>query len=311
LSALLTFLITVDVDQDGMALQNERNVLSWEAVNQIPAIAALFHDRRLPVTWFVRADNQLSDLYGSAAYLHRRFEPLWDELRLAGDELAWHPHLYQRDAAGSYGLDFDDARCAAKLRAIAAELRDAGLWFDVVRIGEGRHGDALMRTLCDLGARIDCSAIPGRQRRDSERFFDWLPTPQHPYRPSAADYRTAGEDPLPIVELPIAVVDIQADYDSRPLRRYLNLAYRPALLRDAFERWLDSADGVPRYLQTLLHPEETCGGANGLYERTLEAVARNIDTIMETAGRRGISTRAETIPRLVPELEEMQARAPV
>lgn len=283
---MITFLFTVDVDQDGLTLDNERRALSWSAVDEVPALARLFHSRGAKVTWFLRADNQLSEVYGSAAWLHREFAPLWSELRDAGDAFAWHPHLYENNEP-----DYDDARCAAKLRRIHDEL---GMPFRAVRIGEGRHGNALMAALSELGLRVDCSAFPGRARNDAARRFDWSATPAQPYHPSASDYRVPGADPLPIIELPLTMIDIEAEYDPRPLPRYLNLAYQHEPLKRVLRAPL------PAYVQSVIHPEEVRGGRpHGLYDFTLDNVARNLDYLLALAP----DHRCATIDEVVPELE--------
>src|SRR5437763_14688938 len=137
----------------------------------------------------------------------------------------------------------------------------------------------LMATLADLGLQIDCSAFPGRRRNDAERRFDWATTPPHPYHPSAGDYRVPGDDPLRIVELPLAMVEIMASYDPRPMLRYLNLAYDHDRLRQA----MPSLNLDATYFQTVIHPEEISGRrpSNGLYAFTLENVERNLDFLLE------------------------------
>jgi hypothetical protein len=277
-----TIVFTVDVDQDGMTVENERNALSWESVEQVIPIGGVFAARALPVTWFVRADNQMAEIYGSVAYLLDEYRELWSSLRARGDEIAWHPHLYERNAAGVFESDLDDERCASKLRDTHAELAAQGLEFASVRIGEAFHGNSMMRTLSNLGLQVDSTAIPGRRRHDHARFFDWEPTPTQPYRPSASDYRVGGDDALPIVELPMTMVTIKADYDPKPLPRYLSLAYRPSILREALDRHLATAcdDAV---IVTILHPEEvrpSRATAHPLYANSLDAVEENLETLL-------------------------------
>ncbi|HSU88571.1 MAG TPA: hypothetical protein VLL56_07030, partial [Terriglobia bacterium] len=83
----LSLVVTVDVDNDGVSLADERNRLSWRGLELIPTIADIVHGRGLPVTWFVRADSQLRNVYGHPSYLLDGYRPLWCKLKDQGDEI--------------------------------------------------------------------------------------------------------------------------------------------------------------------------------------------------------------------------------
>lgn len=262
--------VTVDVDQDGIALGSERTSLSWNAVSMVPRLAELFERHGVRATWFVRADNQLSEVYGSAAYLLEHFSTHWRALRGAGHLIAWHPHVYRRER--EWVPETDPQRCAEQLERIHAELR--GHVLPAVRMGEAFHSNATMHTLDRLGVRIDSTAIPGRKRNDGERCFDWEPTTNAPYHPSRGDYRVPGTDALSILEVPMTSIPIRAPYDEAPLRRYMNLAYRAELLADA------ELDGLPTIV-TIVHPEEAMvRPENPLYGDGLEEVERNLRALL-------------------------------
>jgi peptidoglycan/xylan/chitin deacetylase (PgdA/CDA1 family) len=272
---LTKIVFTVDVDNDGMTAENERNRLAWTSVDEVPRIAELFARRGVPATWFVRADNQLAEVYGDAAWLLAERAALWGDLRGAGHDLGWHPHIVRREN-GAFVPETDDVRCAEALRGVHASLAAGGFTFTASRIGEAFHGNESMRTLAELGLAVDSTAIPGRRRADAARRFDWSGTPNGPYRPSAADYRVPGEPALDIVEVPMTAAPVQAPYDERPLPRYLNLAYRAEIFRDAVTRL-----GEVAVIVTILHPEEARVGAeHPLYAHDLRAVAENVDFLL-------------------------------
>lgn len=285
---MITFAFTVDVDNDGMVLGSERNALTWDAVAEVPRIAEVFARRSIAATWFVRADNQLADVYGDAAWLLRGRESLWSNLRAAGHSIGWHPHIVRRAGDGTFAPETDDARCAIALRTLHHSLARAGWRFTSVRVGEAFHGNQSMRALDDVGLRVDSTALPGRRRIDGVRCFDWEPTPNRPYRPSGSDYRVAGVAPLSIVEVPMTTVPVEAPYDPRPLLRYLNLAYRQKVLRAAFALHLDALGAGDHVVVTILHPEEVRPrGEHPLYAFDLETVERNVDHLLDAAGARG------------------------
>jgi hypothetical protein len=284
----ISFVFTVDIDNDGMTAADERNTLIWDSVAEVPRIAGVFGRHGITATWFVRADNQLSDVYGDAAWLLREHNAIWSNLRQAGHFIGWHPHVVRRDEQGTFVAETDDRRCADALREIHASLTASGYHFTASRIGEAFHGNQSMRTLSELGITVDSTAIPGRRRDDSSRRFDWSVTPNQPYRPSAADYRVTGSPALPIVEVPMTSAPVEGPNDPRPLTRYLNLAYRSDILRAAFKRHLESLGEGDHVVVTILHPEETRGPVgHPLYAHDLQTVASNVEYLVAAAGEYG------------------------
>ena len=47
------------------------------------------------ITWFLRSDDQINQLYGDPAWMVRNFMSLWKKLESEGDEIGWHPHLWR------------------------------------------------------------------------------------------------------------------------------------------------------------------------------------------------------------------------
>ena len=280
----MTFCSTSDVDQDGVAAGSERDDLRWTSVDLIPRLAEVMDARGVRTTWFVRADNQLEDVYGTPAYLLEKFDALWQTLTSGGHAIAWHPHVYRREE-DRYVVETDGSRCADHLRRVHARLPRS---FHAVRMGEAFHSNESMAALDSLGLRIDSTAIPGRSRRDAARIFDWEVTTNAPYHPSRGDYRAPGEESLSILEVPMTSIPILAPYDSSPLRRYINLAYRQDLLLPRFESYLDSLDRESDHvLVTIVHPEEILPTGNPLYGEGLREVERNLDALLATMRERG------------------------
>jgi hypothetical protein len=280
----MTFCSTSDVDQDGVATGSERDELRWTSVDLIPRLAEVMDARGVRTTWFVRADNQLEDVYGTPAYLLERFDALWQTLTSARHAIAWHPHVYRREGE-RYVVETDGGRCADQLRRIHPRLPRP---FHAVRMGEAFHSNESMAALDSLGLRVDSTAIPGRSRRDAARVFDWEVTTNAPYRPSRNDYRAPGADSLSILEVPMTSIPILAPYDSSPLRRYINLAFRQDLLLPRFESYLDSLDRTSDHvLVTIVHPEEIRPTGNPLYGDGLGEVERNLDALLARMRERG------------------------
>jgi len=287
----VNLLCTIDVDNDG-AQNDERTELSWTSIDRIPHLKDLFNSFNLHLTWFIRADNQLQDIYGTAAYILREYEPLLSELERSGDEVAWHPHLNEWcEKSSRYVADRDEYRCAQKLMKTRAELEAKGFKHSSVRIGEAFHGNAMMKTLDELGLKVDSTAIPGRTRSDESRTFDWGPTPNTPYHPSARDYRVPDtSNSLNILEVPMTTMPVKASYDPDFLIRYINPAFHHANFKAGLDRsfkTLFPATQSETFLTLILHPDEISseGRTHPLYSFSLEGVRKNIPTFSRLSRR--------------------------
>jgi hypothetical protein len=270
----------------------------------IPRISESIHRHGVPVTWFVRADQQIRDVYGHAAYLLERHAPLWKQLKSQGDEIGWHPHVYSRSGGnGLYRAEYDEKWLASELRETYAQLTTRGYEFCSVRVGEAIGGNAIIEGLAEAGLQVDSSAIPGRRRSDGSRTFDWFPTPNFPYWPSKSDYRVPGKVALPILEVPMTTVTVRAPYDTVPRVRYVNLAYRPHIFVGAVERWLDSlgGSGSQAVLTLIMHPDELLPARQDhpLFEHTPTTLEKNFNAVLAGARRRAIDWTGATTSSLV------------
>ena len=289
----VNLLFTIDVDNDG-SQRDARAPLAWESIGAIPAIKELFEAHRASLTWFVRADNQLSEVYGSASFLLQEHATLWSDLEHSGDELAWHPHLYEQTGSEkTWVAALDPDGCVNKIQTIHAELERDGFRFASVRIGEAFHCNATMRAVDALGLSVDSTAIPGVTRCDKSRVFDWGTTPNRPYHPSQDDYRIPGAVGRTILEVPMTSVPIRAAYDGRPVARYVNPTFHHEIFRALVTRYLAEEASENRFLVTVLHPDEVVPqtSSHALYSYSLETVRQNVVFLLESLDTRGLEHR--------------------
>jgi hypothetical protein len=311
----VNLLFTIDVDNDGVE-DDERTTLTWKSIEIIPRIKELFESLNLCLTWFIRADNQLKEVYGSSAYLLQKHHQLWARLQATGDELGWHPHLYGYCASSKkYVADTDQESCARKLEETRSELLGHGFAHSSVRLGEGFHGNTTMRTLAELGLKVDSTAIPGRVRNDESRSFDWGPTPNKPYYPSAGDYRVpATDDSLKILEVPMTTMPIKASYDRDFLIRYINPAYHHENFKAGLDRSFDSLfppGESESFVTLILHSDEVSaqGRAHPLYSFSLETVRKNIAYLLEKLEAKGLKHRSLRLQDVPGRWSEPQLRS--
>jgi hypothetical protein len=264
--------ITIDVENDGVSVNDERNRLTWSAIELAPMVRAQLARFGMRATWFVRADWQIRALYGRCDFVLQN--PLWREFADSGHEIAWHPHLYSR-LDGQWIPEYDGVRAAEQFLQVFGELDRT---YPVVRIGEAFGAAELTAAMEQLNLRVDSSAIPGRRRDDDSRRFDWSATPNHPYHPSIADFRVPGSPARRLWQAPMTTAPIRAPRESCSVMRYLNLSYRPEVFAAALTDW--SPEDT---LITILHPDELLprNEQHPLYAFDATALTRNLQTLAE------------------------------
>lgn len=255
--------------------------LMVEAVNTAAHAAGL--KQRPRFTWFVRVDQQIGYYYGDQAYLLRAFSGFWDGRRANGDEIGWHPHIYHLSEEGRWESEKDEEQFVGSLRDSHAHFTAAAQRPTASRIGEARFSNRIAEALDDLGVLCDSSAMPGRWRHDDARTLDWRGTPQHPYRPSTTDYRVPGPDARALLEVPMTMVPVKAEYDARPYLRYVDLSFRHECLRDGLRSFLAQGD----LLVSMTHPSGVLSSVtrkrHGLIAFDIENYHRNVDFIFREA----------------------------
>jgi hypothetical protein len=303
---ILYLAITIDTDSDvfdsALFPEGFPSGLRWKGIEEgCPLLVKTLRGYRdsfsnsLKFTWFVRADNQLRDACGHAAYLLREYRHIWQTLVKNGDEIGWHPHLYRKsgrrwiqETRPVYLIDDLQQSCQA--------VREEGFSPISSRIGEGFHSNGIMNELAKLGIKADSTAMPGRVRMDSERSIDWQVTPSHPYYPSKADHRIPGEgeDRIGVLEVPLSMIETKVEYDRYPLRRYIDLSFYNSVIREGLQAYIKGSD----YLVSVTHPSTVLALSNWkhpLVSFDIGEVERNFDAILSECGNLGKKVRFVTI----------------
>lgn len=297
----LTF--DLDPDQFDSSIGDDRDdgVLAWRGVDEgVPRLADLLGGIQDTgggsprSTWFVRVDDEIKALYGEVGYMLDRHDDQLRRLAADGSEIAWHPHLCRR-VDGRWQQETDEARLAAILRRGYAAMFDRGWIPRVTRMGGNVGSNGIMETLDSLGVAFDSTAMPGRQRNDGERRFDWEPTPSAPYRPACDDYRRPGRPARDLVEVPLTMVPVRAEYDVAPIRRYVDFSFHPHALAPGLAACLADI----RLLVTITHPgcilPEVATRPHGLLSFDLSAFRRNLEALVEACQRLGRPFRFVTL----------------
>ena len=302
--------LTFDVESDNFdptvdpAQADVRAAFLWRGVHEgVPQLLELFaapgaqSARPIVCTWFIRVDGHLQATFGDAGYLLDEHAALWRQVADRGDELAFHPHLY-RFAGGRWQQEQDPEQLVRGIADGLSAMRRRG-WRPVSsRIGEAYCSNAILRQLDAEGIACDATAMPGRVRRDADRLLDWGPTRQRPYRPSQSDYRVPGEPSWKVLEVPMTMTPVRADYDQSPLSRYVDLSFHPRALRDGLQEVAASHD----YVVATMHPSTIVpprdGRTHGLLSFSFDAFRENLACLVDACGRQGRPVEFVTLREL-------------
>jgi hypothetical protein len=292
--------LTVDTDPDGLSGKvTNRTSLSWAGLEHVQCLPEKLDEiagkiGRVPVTWFVRADGQLENAFGNAAYLLDKYADFWIRVKKVGHELAWHPHLYrQRNPDDSPQIISDPNQACEELQRLWSKLHGV-LHPAVFRNGEGWHCEKTYATVEQFGFRCDSTAIPGR-KGGTGHPMNWEGAPNQPYFPAHHDLRQSGPQ-RSMVELPMNTWLVQGPDEHSPRVRYMNPAVHPYLFAKALEGWENEIRESCNLLSAdlcvwvmIFHPDEvlaTCG-ADALYCRSIEGLCANVSAIAESLRRIG------------------------
>ena len=302
---MITILLTIDVDADFFDSSISANALSfdksWKGMELgVPSLIELFNDYtgsdRSPcvATWFIRADDQIKHHFGSYSYLLDNYRDLWEGLYRINHEIAWHPHLYN---SSDWTQETNPELLRLQMKqSYSAVSKSLGRRLTASRIGEAFFTNEIAAILQDLGVKVDSTALPGRARNDGERSFDWTRTPDMPYFVSENDYSVTGAPALNLLEFPFSMVPVMAEYDTVPLKRYLDLSFWHHTICIGLEKMI-TENAV---LNTIIHPSTTLpelsnGKRHGLLSFNIDQVRKNLDFIIDIAQRKSIPYRFKTI----------------
>lgn len=284
--------LTVDTDPDGLSGRvTNRQTLSFEGLKTLlNRSGEISHQGlcKVPLTWFIRADGQLESILGSVEYLLEKCDSAWTELRKAGHELGWHPHLYrQAKRTEPATLISHPGEAEEELERLWERIRSR-FHPRAFRNGEGWHTPQTYAVIERFGFGCDSTAIPGR-RGSNGHPMNWEKAPNRPYFPSPGDLCTPGIT-RPMLELPMNTWHLQGPDDLYPRLRYLNPSVHPKLFAKALENWENAGTGLREELCVwvmIFHPDEIDSQqpSDPLYSRSLRDLSTNLGAFVGAVGR--------------------------
>jgi len=142
----------------------------------------------VPITWFVRADDQIGDWMGSATAMLQRYGRF-----LEGNAQGQTRFGLAPAPVCSLPWRLQNRRTRSRLRTMERTselLSRAGFPLKLMRNGEGWHHPSTYAMAEGLGVKIDSTAISGRAG-GSGHPMDWTGAPNQPYFPRRDDLRCA------------------------------------------------------------------------------------------------------------------------
>lgn len=266
--------VGIDCDPDRDVFPRQ---LAWRGVQ---GLRRLFDIPDVRWTFNIRADTQIRDYCGSAAFCREQFSPIWEQAEARGDELAWHLHYFGDDGR----QDVSEGNIRENIEVGAAALGRPG----VVHMGWTFQNDFSLRLLASHGVHTDYSPAPrlrhaGRRGVDA---YDWSGFAQ---RPQYAH----GIRMVPTFSFPDPVLSRR----FRTERLVLTTTTHPLLFRRLLTAFFSS--GLD-YLVSYFHADEIADAVGGLRNQLYQFrhLEQNIRLLREHAVQCGHDIEWVTIGQL-------------
>jgi hypothetical protein len=298
-----TLCITIDTDPDDLnQFEVNRDNLRWDGLDYLlPRLESIltYKEETLPITWFLRVDNQIADFHDTPAWLYDHYQNYWERFLANSHEIAWHPHLYSKKANGYEIMDDPIELKETMFQLWEYIISIEGLSIKVFRNGEGWIAKSIFEVLKEIGLQIDSTGLPGIYRTDGHPL-NWKKATNAIYYPDF-EYPDCKGTQKEIVEFPMSTWEIQASYDKAKKRRYLNPAIHHALFKAAVTKLDIGVLEKQNYWNFIFHPAEIFpqGKEDLLYSLSLEELTKNIRFFAEHIENFGYDVEFKTITSAV------------
>ena len=277
--------ITFDTDSDPLE-KNNKNSISFSnldtSLEKISSKIEEIEDKiqlRIPISWFVRIDNQIKSELGSYDWLLKKYSKYWENEISKKNEIHWHAHIYE-NLNDNWIFPKSDEFFLNNAEKIYRFITKNNFEPKCIRVGEAYMTNKIMNFLSDLGLKADSSCIPGRSRKDKEKFFDWSVAPNKPYFPSKFNYQLNDTNQKKFLEIPMNTISTKCSYDKSFLLRYANLAFNNHVIYNGLKEYIEKNN----LLVTISHPYEffeKFNNNNDLLSNNLNSLEKNINTIVK------------------------------
>ncbi len=154
--------IGIDCDPDRDSYPER---LTWSGVEALPRLFEM--EPGVKWTLNVRADTQIRDYCGSAAYCYEKYRHIWDVALEQNCAIAWHLHYFDRHGR----QDTSEANILENIEIGSEALGRP----DVIHMGWTFQNEFSIQHLYQVGVRVDYSPVPRMAFAGQEgvHTFDW------------------------------------------------------------------------------------------------------------------------------------------
>ena len=301
---LLPIALTFDIEKyDFDSSIKKSNDDSWDSIstginavlNNLEEIE-LRESIEIKATWFIRCDNEVKSDNGERAYLLEKYKNIWKDLSKKGHEIGFHPHLYCIKN-NNWTLDTNPIEQVNQLKDSFKDFRSKGFNPISSKIGDAYCSNHIMNALNDLGIKFDCTAMPGRKRKDDQRNIDWSKTKDSYYYPSYKNYQVEGLKNYKLLEIPMTMIATRADYDKAKFQRYFDLSFHSRVFEEGYEKIITNS----KYILLTSHPSTIIEGNNnhGLLSFSSNVFFNNLYNLIRTCKKNLIKYKFVRVKDLV------------
>lgn len=290
-------MLCIDVEPDERTLHPGGPPPPWlgfeRAVERLPPLRerlAQLTGAPVPVSWFLRMDEQVERTWGSRDWAVEAYGDLLEGLVREGDELGLHTHPWRRDeTTGDWYAEYADPDWAVANVDSAIDAFEGA--FDrpceVHRGGDHHLTGAVLERLAERGVLVDLTIEPGQRpggavRGEASRGTgpDYRGVPRQPYRSSPERFPrpdpSGGGGPL--------LIPLTSALGSRRLgRTHIPPDSSPARFIPRLELEVLTAAWAPPVLAFAVRAEAAVGPRWHALERNLLHLARRHEVAFVTA----------------------------
>lgn len=297
--------LTIDTDPDGLSgVTVDRGSLNFDSMDHLRTFpdqllsAGSLADYCIPITWFVRADDQIHHAFGNPLHIYERFESFFSHAVDLGHELGWHPHLYTIDPMNrNKPVISNEIDACEQLNRAWEVVRNGPHYPLCFRNGEGWHTEATLACIEAFGILYDSTAIPGRSGI-GDHPMNWEGTVNHPYYPDLGNIRKSAAK-RSLLELPMNTWQVEAPYDEQPKLRYMAPSVHESIFESSLSHWQFDRSMDLHVWVLICHPDELTPllGEDLLFSRSTESLCRNLRRLVNHIETHGDTVRFVTVSK--------------
>ena len=243
--------LTFDLDPDYSFIKKNRPKDTWLGiefgVRKIMDELFKHFKKKIKTTWFIRIDQEIENKYGEMNYIYNKYENIFRHIYKNSGVVGIHPHLVKKNKTGDWVLEKNEQLNVDHLQKILNSAKKLKyLDKDIFRIGGSHFSKKIFNFMLKNNIKVDSTSFPCRDD------FVWKDFPKFPHYfekkhkiPNKFYDRSKS-----IIEVPVTIFDVKADYDRQEYVRYFDLTFKSII----FKKALSTLNTNSKFFVSLSHP---------------------------------------------------------